>query len=807
MVQRDIMSAFKIRSIKQQLRFRVSFLIILIGLLIFIPIILIERNHHQEESMKRLEEATKYQKMYVEKWIQQRSAEVAIIASMPATVLLEKERMLANFDSFVKKQSEFDSLVYINKDGFTEVDTNSPPGISLSDRDYFLEAKKGNSFITDVLIGRASGKPRIIFSSPVFTPDKQFNGVVFGAVDLTTINRLMKNFTIGNSGETYIVNREGIMLTESRFTQELISKGQIPDTAKLNYQIDTEIIQNALAGKHKLDGYVDYRGNQVIGTYQWTNNGKWIILAEIDQEEVEAPFRSFSLMMIFILLFTMLVGHFLMIRLSSKLTEPIQSLLDGVRNLRKGNYQNIIEEHHKFGDVIELQELCQTFNQMATTIDEKIQTTQKIKNQLALIYHSVSDLISLYEIKNQSEFFCRSVNQTYLTVTRQEESQVVGKELSELLTPEKLSFTLSKFKQAVEFGSIVTYEEVVTLHRGELLVENTIHPIVDERGEVTFLLGVARDITERKKTELLLEESNQRYKSLFDHNPNVCFALDKTGNFINVNYMASEISGYQKEELLYRSSRHIIVPDDQAKALCNFTEVIEGASTYIELRIMHAAGRVVELGVTAVPIKVREQIVGAIGVAEDITEKKMADARMKEANQMLQRLSKLDGLTEIANRRHFDEVMDIEWNRCRKESKELSLIMLDIDYFKLFNDQYGHLGGDECLKRIAQSIEGALDRPNDLAARYGGEEFAVILPDTDMGSAFSIAEKIRTNIELLQISHAGSKVSDIVTISLGISTVKPEPGIESKLVIEQADFALYRAKKAGCNRVMYYEQQ
>lgn len=804
MFSKGVLNIFRIQSIKQQLQYRVTILILLVCLLNFIPMFLIEYNHHQNDALDKLEEATNPQQMFVEKWLEQRVVEVVTLASHPATKNLEKERMLENFDSFVKNQDEFDSIVYINKDGITEIDTNSPTGIRLSDRDYFLEAKKGNSFITDVVIGRASGKPRIIFSSPVFNSANQFNGVVFGVVDLTTINRLMQNITIGATGETYIVNRDGLMLTESRFTQELISQGKAVNTTQMKLQVDTQIVHDALAGKRTMDAYQDYRGVQVIGTYRWTNNGKWLIIGEIDQKEIEEPFRSISWLMVSILLITMSVGYLFMLRLSNKLSEPIQYLLNGVRNLRKGNYQETIEEDHQFGDVIELQELCQTFNQMATTIEDKIQATQHIKNQLSLIFHSVSDLIFFYEVKNNSQFICLSVNQTYLNVTGLVESQVVGKELSELLSRETYDFTWNKFKSAIDHKSIVAYEEIAVLQGGDLIVENTIHPIVNDRGEVTHLLGVARDITERKKTELLLEESNQRYRSLFDNNPNACFALDKMGNFISVNKVAMKLTGYPKEELLHHPFKRVIVSDDQARAQCNFAQVIEGASTHIELQIFHANGHVIELKVTTVPIKVGDKIVGVIGVAEDITEKKKAEERLKEANQKLQRLSRQDGLTEIANRRCFEEVLEVEWGRCSEEEKEFSLIMIDIDYFKVFNDMYGHLNGDNCLKQVAQTIERTLDRPDHLAARYGGEEFAVILPDTDIQSACSIADKIRKNIEDMQISHAGSKVSDIVTISVGISTIQPTQDLDRRTVIKQADSALYRAKKDGCNQVMVY---
>ncbi|MHB8791149.1 MAG: diguanylate cyclase [Desulfobulbaceae bacterium] len=174
---------------------------------------------------------------------------------------------------------------------------------------------------------------------------------------------------------------------------------------------------------------------------------------------------------------------------------------------------------------------------------------------------------------------------------------------------------------------------------------------------------------------------------------------------------------------------------------------------------------------------------------------------LAEANQILQRLSSLDGLTGIPNRRRFDEVLKAEWQRAIRHSTSISLIMLDIDFFKLYNDRYGHQGGDECLKNVAKILDGSARRDSDLVARYGGEEFAVILPETAMKGAMDVAETMRANIERRNIPHASSKVSDHVTVSMGVATWVPERGSEPAELIAMADQALYKAKESGRNQV------
>jgi len=173
---------------------------------------------------------------------------------------------------------------------------------------------------------------------------------------------------------------------------------------------------------------------------------------------------------------------------------------------------------------------------------------------------------------------------------------------------------------------------------------------------------------------------------------------------------------------------------------------------------------------------------------------------LENKNAELQRLSCLDGLTGIGNRRRFDEYLEGEWLRAARNGRALSLIMIDIDHFKAYNDNYGHQGGDECLRKVARTLDAGLKRPADVAARYGGEEFAIVMPDTDLEGAASIAEQLRASVDLLGLPHASSKTSDHVTISLGVSSAIPGAGRDAASLIKMADAALYEAKESGRNR-------
>ncbi len=176
-------------------------------------------------------------------------------------------------------------------------------------------------------------------------------------------------------------------------------------------------------------------------------------------------------------------------------------------------------------------------------------------------------------------------------------------------------------------------------------------------------------------------------------------------------------------------------------------------------------------------------------------------AELKRHRDYLEEISYLDGLTGIPNRRKFNEYTGYTCSFAAADSAPVSVIMIDIDYFKLFNDRYGHQAGDSCLSMIAQSISREITRKADLAARYGGEEFAVILPDMPEKTAVAFAEKLRQNVESLNIPHEWSKVSDRVTISLGVASHIPNPSFSCHDLIRKADEALYRSKQSGRNRV------
>ncbi len=320
-----------------------------------------------------------------------------------------------------------------------------------------------------------------------------------------------------------------------------------------------------------------------------------------------------------------------------------------------------------------------------------------------------------------------------------------------------------------------------------------------------------------------LENSERRYRSLhmlqeaiFQSSVGtVITVFDPKGRITHINKAAETMLGYQPKDLIGRETPLIfhdpeevatyaeelsIMKSKPFKGLdvfffCAMEEPPEGR----EWSYIRKDGSRLTISLIVSPLWLDGEISGFIGTATDITER-------KKVENTLQQLSLMDGLTEIANRRNFDETLIREWKRAKRNGSQngLSLIMFDIDYFKAYNDSYGHQAGDDCLRKVTAIAKGTAGRPSDTLARYGGEEFAIILPDTNITGALGLAEKLRIAVEDEKIPHVGSKISDVVTISIGVSTCFPNAAILPEQLIAEADQALYYSKANGRNSVKDY---
>jgi len=222
-----------------------------------------------------------------------------------------------------------------------------------------------------------------------------------------------------------------------------------------------------------------------------------------------------------------------------------------------------------------------------------------------------------------------------------------------------------------------------------------------------------------------------------------------------------------------------------------------------EETIRFKSGTSIPFLLTSTPLRGLDQgVIGLVVTFSDISERKHSEEILQRTNRELERLATEDGLTKLHNRRRFDEYLEIEWRRQSRAHKPIALVLGDVDFFKNYNDLYGHQAGDACLKAVADAIRMKARRPADLIARYGGEEFAVIMPETDGKGAWHVAEGIRLELAEKAILHGNSSVAPYVTISFGVASLFPGAGISPQALIKDADRALYRAKQEGRNRVI-----
>ena len=329
---------------------------------------------------------------------------------------------------------------------------------------------------------------------------------------------------------------------------------------------------------------------------------------------------------------------------------------------------------------------------------------------------------------------------------------------------------------------------------------------------VKHIFSNVHDITTNKQAEEAVRESEALYRSILDASPDDITITDSVGYILVVSPAAKKMFGYGPEYEGYVGSHVLenIVPEDKERARGNIKRLLDsGVGGTREYKVFRRDKKILDIEVNSGIIRdVTGKPAKMVFVIRDITERKLAELKIQQLVQQLelekkvaQRNANTDSLTGLSNRRYFDESFGVEYQRMKRSGQPLSLLMLDVDRFKNFNDQYGHLAGDNCLRQIGTTLTQNVTRISDIVARYGGEEFVVVLADTDQEGAVHVAERIRKGIKALNIPHLVSDVADVVTVTIGVVTAYPSKLDSMEHVVEMADDALYCAKDAGRNRI------
>ena len=316
-----------------------------------------------------------------------------------------------------------------------------------------------------------------------------------------------------------------------------------------------------------------------------------------------------------------------------------------------------------------------------------------------------------------------------------------------------------------------------------------------------YLTEVA--MAKNTRAQLGLEASETRFRLLAEASRDVIVLAGLSGDRKYVSPAATELLGWSQDELLSSDYITITHPDDMpkfAKLLSDCQAGLETGALSYRCKKKDGSYLWLESNIRLFRDAASGNAAGFVYVLRDISERKMAEEKLQDAFHTVEQLALVDGLTGVANRRLMDETLNREWMRALRDGTSLSLLLIDVDHFKLYNDLYGHLAGDSCLQTIATAIQSGLRRPPDLLARYGGEEFVIILPNTPAMGAEMMSHKVLTAVASCAIPHTGSPYGT-VTVSLGCATVIATMDATVKDLLKAADDAMYRAKTSGRNQM------
>ena len=442
-------------------------------------------------------------------------------------------------------------------------------------------------------------------------------------------------------------------------------------------------------------------------------------------------------------------------------------------------------------------------NQKLTSMIEK----ENIK--FFTIFEASPDPILVTEFKDGRII---QANKKFLSFTGYDKGEIIGKTSSEInfwsneLSRDKFIKQFKKTSHLDDFQDYF-YTKDMKLFLGSV---SSSKMILDSQ---EYLVCVIRDITEIKKAETKILESEQKYKAIALSSASWEAWYDEHGWLIWTNDMVEEITEYKVDETFEINDimKHIIVRDGDDDLTKKFvSRLSKEQSGKKEFKINHKTSGIRWVLVSWRPVYDSKNIFKGIRTSIiDITRQKKSElasadlaSQLRKEKEIAEKNSLTDPLTGLANRRYLEDRINYEFSRMKRFSLDLSIIMMDVDFFKQYNDSFGHIEGDECLKLIANHLAKSVQRGTDLVARYGGEEFVILLPDTSNQAAMKIANKIKDEISSLEILHPSSDVADVVTLSMGVATFNGSTKASTNDLIKEADKALYHAKKSGRNLVI-----
>ena len=708
-------------------------------------------------------------------------------------------------------------------------------------------------------IGEANQGLTITAVKPFYQRSGQLAGVTAVDLYLNDISRFLEQLSISRSGEVFILEPSGLLVASSSYEQiyaqdkEQVKRLHASTSRDPLIRDTVQQVQERLGSLSQVQHsqrlkLTIQRQRQFVRVTPWRDQFglNWLIVAVVPESDVMgriyANTRTTTLLCIAALIVAVISSFFT----SQWVILPILSLNKTAKALAQGEWQDSIAIDRS--DVVG--ELAQSFNQMGQQLQLSFTEMQELNQALvrgeqrlsqilealpvgvcvlsidgsyAYLNHRGQELlgtglipdVSLEQIALAYKVYLADTDQLYpfeqIPLIQALEGRAVSVCDMEIRRDQQVIPLevqgIPVFNAAGEvLYAIATFQDVSNRRRAEQFLaayNQTLEQQVQER-----TLALQQEVAERTRAEAALHESQYFLQKIADTIPKILYLFDLSEEkVVYLNQQSIALMGYSPEEVYQGGSQWLrdrFHPDDQY--LCDqlpsrFTTLSDSDILSTEYQFRHKNGEWRWFNTREV-VFARDangkptQILGSV---QDITDGKRAEVALKRANLELENLAALDSLTQVANRRRFDDYLTQEWKRLVREQQPLALLLGDVDYFKAYNDYYGHQGGDDCLIKVTQALNRAVKRPADLVVRYGGEEFAVILPNTDIKGAIVVAEAIRLEVQQLQLPHPRSQVSEFVTLSLGVTSMIPTLERSPEALIMAADRALYAAKRQGRN--------
>lgn len=365
------------RSVGGRIRLYSILLILLPLLFASIGFVIVIRSSIVESGERSLNEQVNAHKVVIEDWFRGRRGDARFLAELDVVRRGDIDRVQYLFKRFNENNEDISAVVLVGPDGRTVFDTTANVSVDVSDREYFIKARLGEPHVTKVIIGRTSGKPIIIFSHPVTRPDGTFGGLVFLPAQLTAINELMFSLHFGKTGETYILNREGYMLTESRYLDELREQGRVKNSSIMTIKTESEVFKAAERGQQPDGAYPDYRGVDVLGASQWTKDGAWLIVSEIDYAEALGPVYPISLTLFGSFGLTLLIVGPIIYSMGRSIQKPLVELSDVSTRMTRGEFDQSCVGVGLMEPPREVLQLVDAFCAMQEKVDRTVQELEE----------------------------------------------------------------------------------------------------------------------------------------------------------------------------------------------------------------------------------------------------------------------------------------------------------------------------------------------------------------------------------------------------------------------------------------------